>query len=142
VASFFAGRAALNALDRVAQFDGVIERLQDLLSTVQDAETGQRGYLLTREASYLEPYEAALVTIRKKLGTIQNMAESGLLPEERVKQLDRLIEKKIDELRKTVDLVKGGRASAALGRVRGDEGKRLMDSIRDTIEEIRSEQVD
>jgi PAS domain S-box-containing protein len=142
VASFCAGRAALNALDRVAQFDGVIERLQDLLSTVQDAETGQRGYLLTREASYLEPYEAALVTIRKKLGTIQKMAESGLLPEERVKQLDRLIERKIDELRKTVDLVKDGRASAALGMVRGDDGKRLMDSIRDTIEEIRSEQVD
>jgi CHASE3 domain sensor protein len=51
-----------------------------------------------------------------------------------------LIGNKIDGLRKTVDLVKAGRVSAALEIVRGDEGKKLMDSIRDTIAEINSQQ--
>jgi CHASE3 domain sensor protein len=101
-ASFFAGRAALDATDRLRQFDAAIERLQDLRSTVQDAETGQRGYLLTREADYLEPYEEAIGTVRKKLETIQNIAEEGWLPEERVRQLQVLIGNKIDGLRKTV----------------------------------------
>ena len=141
-ASFFAGRAALDATDRVRQFDAVIERLLDLRSTVQDAETGQRGYLLTREANYLQPYEEAIVTVRKKLETIEKMAKEGLLPEERVKQLNSLIGKKVDELRKTVDLVKARRVTAALEMVRGDEGEKLMDSIRDTIAEIRSQQED
>jgi CHASE3 domain sensor protein len=130
----------LNATDRLRQFDAAIERLQDLRSTVQDAETGQRGYLLTREADYLEPYEEAIGTVRKKLQTIQNIAEEGWLPEERMRQLQVLIENKIDGLRKTVDLVKAGRVSAVLEIVRGDEGKKLMDSIRDTIAEINSQQ--
>jgi PAS domain S-box-containing protein len=141
-ASFLTGRAALNAMDQVTRFDAAIERLQDLRSTMQDAETGQRGYLLTREAKYLEPYEGALVTVRKELETVQKMAESGLLPEKPVSELDRLIGEKIDELRKTVDLVKSGRPSAALEIVRGDEGKRMMDSIRDTIAAISLQQVD
>jgi CHASE3 domain sensor protein len=101
-ASFFAGRPALDATDRLRRFDAAIERLQDLRSTVQDAETGQRAYLLTREADYLEPYEEAIGTVRKKLETIQNIAEEGWLPEERVRQLQVLIENKIDGLRKTV----------------------------------------
>jgi CHASE3 domain sensor protein len=75
-ASYFAGRAALNATEKVRQFDGVIEGMQDLRSTVQDAETGQRGYLLTREAGYLGPYEEAIATLQRKLETVQKMAEA------------------------------------------------------------------
>ena len=55
-ASYFAGRAALDAIARIREFDAAIEAIQDLRSTVQDADTGQRGYLLTREAHYLGPY--------------------------------------------------------------------------------------
>ena len=139
-ASYFAGRAALNATEKVRQFDAVIEGVQDLRSTVQDAETGQRGYLLTREASYLGPYEEAIATLQRKLETVQKMAEAEFLPAERVRQLESLIGRKLDELRKTVSLVQSGRVSAALEIVRGDEGKGLMDSIRDEIGGIVSAQ--
>ena len=139
-ASYFAGRAALNATEKVRQFDAVIEGMQDLRSTVQDAETGQRGYLLTREASYLRPYEEAIATLQRKLETVQKMAEAEFLPAERVRQLESLIVRKLDELRKTVSLVQSGRVSAALEIVRGDEGKGLMDSIRDEIGGIVSAQ--
>ncbi|HEY5780163.1 MAG TPA: CHASE3 domain-containing protein [Terrimicrobiaceae bacterium] len=139
-ASYFAGRAALNATEKVRQFDAVIEGMQDLRSTVQDAETGQRGYLLTREAGYLGPYEEAIATLQRKLETVQKMAEAEFLPAERVRQLESLIGRKLDELRKTVSLVQSGRVSAALEIVRGDEGKGLMDSIRDEIGGIVSAQ--
>jgi PAS domain S-box-containing protein len=62
------------------------------------------------------------------------------LPAERVRQLESLIGRKLDELRKTVSLVQSGRVSAALEIVRGDEGKGLMNSIRDEIGGIVSAQ--
>ncbi len=73
-ASYFAGRAALDATGNIGRFDTTIEAMQDLRSTIQDAETGQRGYLLTREPSYLAPYEEAIATISRRL---EARAENG-----------------------------------------------------------------
>jgi PAS domain S-box-containing protein len=141
-ASYFAGRAALDAIARIREFDAAIETIQDLRSTVQDAETGQRGYLLTREAKYLRPYEEAIATIQPRLQAVQKLAKSGLVSAEQVSELERLIATKIDELRKTVSLVQSGRMPAAMGIVRSDEGEETMEAIRTTMAEIVSAQED
>jgi PAS domain S-box-containing protein len=139
-ASYFAGRAALDATGKVRRFDTTIEAIQDVRSAIQDAETGQRGYLLTREPSYLAPYEEAMRTISRKLEAVRKMGDAGSLPAEQVTQLESLIGRKIDELRRTVNLVQAGRVPAALEIVRRGEGKEVMDAIRDTIDKIVSTQ--
>jgi CHASE3 domain sensor protein len=96
-ASYFAGRAALEAIARIREFDAAIEAIQDLRSTVQDAETGQRGYLLTREANYLGPYVEAIATIHPRLQAVHKLTKTGLLPGQQVSELERLIETKIEE---------------------------------------------
>src|SRR5678816_3013461 len=48
-----------------------IYAIDDLLSELTDAETGQRGYLLTQKASYLEPYRAAAATIDTKIAALK-----------------------------------------------------------------------
>ncbi len=141
-ASYFAGRAALDAIARIREFDAAIEAIQDLRSTVQDAETGQRGYLLTREANYLGPYEEAIATIQPRLQAVHKLAQTGSLPAQQVNELERSIETKIEELRKTVSLVQSGRMPAAMQIVRSDEGERTMESIRGLIAEIVSVQED
>jgi PAS domain S-box-containing protein len=138
--SYFAGRAALSATEGVRRFDAAIEGMLELRFAVQDAETGQRGYLLTRQSSYLEPYGEAIAMIPRKLGTVQKMADAKLLPAEKVRELESLIERKIDQLRKTVILARSGRISAAMQIARSDQGKEVMDSIRGTIDEIVSAQ--
>ncbi len=137
-ASYFAGRAALDATAKIRQFDAAIQAIQDLRSTVQDAEIGQRGYLLTRAANYLGPYEEAIATLQPRLQAVRKLANAGWLPTEKVNELERLIGTKIDELRKTVNLVKSGRVPAAMEIVRDNEGERTMESIRTTIGEIVS----
>jgi PAS domain S-box-containing protein len=139
-ASYFAGRAALDATGNIGRFDTTIEAMQDLRSTIQDAETGQRGYLLTREPSYLAPYEEASATISRRLESVRKMGNAGSLPAEQVTRLESLIARKIDELRRTVNLIQAGRVPAAMEIVRRGEGKEVMDSIRDTIDEIVSAQ--
>ena len=139
-ASYFAGRAALDAIAGIRDFDAAIQAIQDLRSTVQNAETGQRGYLLTREKKYLDPYAEAIATIQPRLQAVDKLAKAGLLSPEQVSELERLIEAKIEELRKTVNLVQSGRISAAMEIVRSDEGERTMESIRTTMAEIVSVQ--
>ena len=141
-ASYFAGRAALDAIARIREFDAAIEAIQDLRSTVQDAETGQRGYLLTREANYLRPYEEAIANIQSRLQAVHKLARTGSLPAQQVNELERSIETKLEELRKTVTLVQSGRMPAAMQIVRRDEGERTMESIRGLIAEIVSLQED
>jgi PAS domain S-box-containing protein len=141
-ASYFAGRAALDGIARMRDFDAAIEAIQDLRSTVQDAETGQRGYLLTREANYLGPYEEAIATIQPRLQAVHKLAKTGLLPAEQVSELEKSIETKIEELRKTVTLVQSGQIPAAMQIVRSDKGERTMESIRGIIAEIVSVQED
>jgi PAS domain S-box-containing protein len=130
----------LEATARVRQFDTAIESMQDLRSSVQDAETGQRGYLLTREGRRLEPFEETIATIRSKLETVRKMAVAGVLPAEQISELESLIGRKMEELRKIVSLLQSGRPSAAMETVRGDQGQELTDSIRTRIEEIVSAQ--
>src|SRR5262245_59341260 len=100
-ASYFAGRAALDAIARIRDFDATIEAIQDLRSTVQDAETGQRGYLLTREVNYLRPYEEAIATIQPRLQAIHRLAKAGLVSAKQVSELERFVQVRIEELRKT-----------------------------------------
>jgi PAS domain S-box-containing protein len=137
-ASYLAGRVALEATARVRQFDTAIEAMQDLRSSIQDAETG--GYLLTREARRLEPSEEAMVMIQSMLETVRKMVVAGILPAEQISELERLIGRKTEELRKIVSLIQSGRPSAAMEIVRGDQGQELTDAIRRTIEEIVSAQ--
>ena len=131
---------ALNATEEVSRIDAAIEAMQDLRSTIQDAETGQRGYLLSRKSSYLEPYEEAIATIERRRDTTRKMADAGLLPRAQVDQLGGLIDRKINELRRTVSLAQSGNVPAALEIVRGDEGQKTMEAIRGVIGEIVSAQ--
>ena len=139
-ASYFAGRAALDAIAGIREFDAAIEAIQDLRSTVQDAETGQRGYLLTRRANYLAPMRKPSQPFSQRLQAAEKLAKAGLLPAKQVSELERSINAKIEELRKTVSLVQSGRIPAAMEIVRSDEGERTMESIRTIIAEIVSGQ--
>jgi CHASE3 domain sensor protein len=109
--------------------------LVDLLSVVQDAETGQRGYLLTGENRYLEPYQKALQNVEpsiKRLGTaLERSGQGGAL----LSRLRPVIDAKLAELDETVALRRAGKADQALAIVLTDRGKNDMDSLRRLLRE-------
>ena len=83
---------------------GFIRNLNDLLSTLQDAETGQRGYLLTGEARYLKPFQQANAQLATRLSETSKAAiRNGVAPSE-IATLNKLIDSKMKELRDTVEL--------------------------------------
>jgi len=95
-----------------------------------DAETGQRGYLLTGEDRYLQPYTAALDVIRDGLANLGELYRQDDRPDARLVRLKALIDEKLGELARTIELAKAGRRDEALALVKTDSGKAAMDRIR------------
>ncbi len=124
--------ASLAAQDTLA----ASSRVSQLLSTLQDAETGQRGYLLTGRDEYLQPYEAARARLGPELDQVA--ADPGLDPEMQasVGTLRRLAAAKMAELAETVRLRQAGDPAAALALVQTNAGKATMDEIRATVAEV------
>ncbi len=106
--------------------------LESLNQSLVDAETGQRGFLLTLDPAYLEPYDRAVKLLPDNLAAVKLrfMQNTDPAVAEHLGPLSDLIRTKLDELGSTVRAARAGDSSAALERVRTGQGKQVMDQIR------------
>ena len=114
----------------------VLAQLNSLLSTLKDAETGQRGFLLTGNETYLEPYLTAKAALPGEFTTLRGLMANRPQQKSRLDTLESIAKQKMDELGQTVDLRQAGHTDAALALVRTDRGKIYMDRIRAAIGEM------
>jgi len=113
----------------------VLDELDGLLQLLQDAETGQRGFLLTGDERYLAPYSAAVPEAETRLETLRGSVGAG--QRAGVDALASLVTQKLAELRDTVALRREAGFERALEVVGTGEGKRLMDEIRVRIADMK-----
>jgi PAS domain S-box-containing protein len=118
----------------------VLRASEQLLSTMQDAETGQRGYLITGENSYLQPYEAALSTQGQARRNLRQLTADNSGQQARITKLDRLVETRLAGLSRIIALYRTEGRDAAMAAVATDEGKRTMDEIRDLLGDAELEE--
>lgn len=118
---------ALNAISRASD---ARSSLNKLLQHMLDAETGQRGYLLTGDPRYLEPYNAALGDIGQTMDELREFYTP--VPEElaRMAQLGRNVQRKLAEMDLSVRMRKQGNEDAWKFVLMTDVGKEHMDAIR------------
>lgn len=129
----------------VVHIHRVLAALNQVEATMTDAETGQRGYLLTGEEEFLEPYLSAIGAARasvihrppiaqllRELDGMDDAADRELLGRIRT-----LVEAKLAVLARTVALHRAGRTEEALALVREGQGKRFMDVLRTTLSSVR-----
>jgi signal transduction histidine kinase len=124
--------------DRVQHTLAVRNQLATVLSLVQSAETGQRGYLLTAGEAYLIPYDRGVSALPGAVEELGRLVADNPEQQEPVRHLRELVGLKLDELRSTVDAKKAGRNDEALATVRSDQGLRLMDAIRQLLTGMES----
>ena len=104
-----------------------------MLSTLKDAETGQRGYLLAENDAYLQPYQEATARLRSELASLKDQLNAEPDQQARLAVLEQTIALKLSELDRTITLTQTGDRAAALALVRGNSGKRFMDEARAQI---------
>lgn len=119
--------------DRVASSDRIFQLLGAatvLLTDLQDAESGQRGFLLTGKEAYLAPYRAVVGKIDRTFEAMVPMA--GAIPNgpQRLDLLRTLTASKLAELKRSIDLYRSDGLTPALALVETDAGLHDMDQIR------------
>lgn len=120
----------------------VIVALDELLSSMQDAETGQRGFLLTNNGKYLEPYNSAVIAIPPKLDEIAQLTSDNPAQKPRIAALRLHVGAKLAELKETIDRRQTQGLDAALAVVNSDRGKVEMDAVRGQLAAMSQEEAE
>lgn len=103
---------------------------ETLSSLLKDAETGQRGYIITGEEKYLEPYNKSLGVIYANLSELIELTIDNPAQQERLKGYKTQIDAKLAELKHTIDIRREKGFDAAMEVVVSDKGKTIMDEYR------------
>jgi PAS domain S-box-containing protein len=114
--------------------------LSDTAARLTDAETGQRGFLLTGDDAYLEPYHAATKNVDRLLTELRNSTADNPNQQKRLPELEQLVDKKLAELQRTIDLRKQQGLAAANAVVLEGDGKHWMDQIRSLLADMQNEE--
>jgi signal transduction histidine kinase len=130
----FANRAMSAALEMETA-------VNETLALIGEAESGQRGFLLTGDPSYLKPYNAALPKIDHAFGRLRDLVNSNgtAVMNDHATQLNALIGKKLNELESTLALNERSGREAAFQLIDTGLGQRLMDEIRVQAQSILDE---
>ncbi len=107
--------------------------LRDTFSLVQDMETGQRGYVVTRRPEYLEPYLAASSTLSAALAELRERNDERPDQATWFKEFTSLIRRKQAELSEAIRLMDAGEQDQAFAVIQRDEGRQVMDEIRRVV---------
>jgi signal transduction histidine kinase len=118
----------------------VRNHIAQMMILVQRAESGQRGYLLTGRDVYLPPYNDAMAALPPGLYEAAKLVADNPAQVQAVERLRSLVIDKLSELRTTVEDRKAGQTDQALSIVNTDEGRRLMEDIRNVVASIEAEE--
>jgi len=133
---YWSTRTFLVTSEEVNHAHEVVEQLDHLLAEMTDAETGQRGYLITGSVRYLAPYERATARIADTLHAIRVLTADDSAEEERLNRLVPLVASRLAIMRETMDLYDREGLAAARQHVLTDRGKTVMDDIRKLVGEM------
>lgn len=106
-----------------------------------DAETGQRGYLLTGDPKYLAPYQVAVSQIDARIETLAELTADNPVQQRNIAELRPLVHEKLSELDRTVALYRAGHADQARSIVVSNLGLQTMDGIRRILADMQQEEM-
>lgn len=128
------------AHDDSAELHKTLKTADEVLQLLTDAETGQRGYLITGEERYLEPYNVSVASIANKLKQLNS--GHRVVAGQHLDSLNTLVKAKIGELNETIALRRKASFEATVKTAPIDRGKASMDAIRHVIGEIEQQEKD
>ena len=118
----------------------VRQKLARLKSSLVDAETGERGYLLTGQDTFLEPYESAARDIPRTLAELREMTADNPSQQQRLQALGEVLTASLTLVQRTIDSRRTLGLSAATAIVAAGDGKRSMDQLRRLLDEADAEE--
>ena len=119
----------------------VRREIADLLSLLKDAESGQRGYVITGMESFLEPYHAALGEIDRTFQDLKKLMSDNPVQQRNLESAKSLIDKKLAELKLTIDQRKSDGFESTSKFISLGKGKEYMDEFRRVVADMDNEEL-
>jgi signal transduction histidine kinase/DNA-binding response OmpR family regulator/CHASE3 domain sensor protein len=137
LASYISITNLVKSSKMVSHSNQVITSLEEIVSTLKDAETGQRGYLLTGDKIFLEPYTGARARGIVLLNDVEAQTKDNPVQQLNIKKLRVIVESRLNILQKTI-VLKGAGGTVSVGDLL--TGKEYMDSARKVISAMETEE--
>lgn len=118
----------------------VLSEIKELNFQLINAETGQRGYIITGEQRYLEPYNSAMKVLEEKIQQLQSLTSDNPNQQVRLNSLQPLITERIAVMKSVLELRQKQGFTAAQKAILTDRGKQLTDEIRKVLQAIETEE--
>jgi len=118
----------------------VISNNQELLSDLKDAESAERGYIITADAGYLEPYHSASDNIAQTVARLQQLTADNPEQQQRLQNLEQLITQRVAVLNQAVQQRRDSGFEAAEQVVMAGQGRTVMRQIRDLSQQIETKE--
>jgi len=125
---------------QIEKTHSVTAALENLLSLIKDAETGQRGFLITGDETYLQPYHAARTRIEAEVAKVRELTKESAMEKDLLLQIGTQLSSKLAELAETIELRRDGGFEAARSVVITDRGKQAMDDLRENLAAMKREE--
>ena len=125
-------------LNGVSNARDILDRIDNLLSGLTAAETGQRGYILTGKDVYLEPFLATERSLESKLHELSPKLLAEANDPEIINRLNSLVQDKLDELRATIKIRQTAGFQPALNLIDTDRGQKTMMNVRQLVAMLQS----
>lgn len=135
-------QAAAGSKQRETQSLAVISQLDGFMSSLKDAETGQRGFVITGQAEYLQPYNETVDLLATQLESLRLLTVANPSQQQRIAALTQVLEEKMAVLKQTIAVRQTQGLLAASQTVTALSGKKSMDQIRSLVGQARDEETD
>ncbi len=141
--SFFYYQSTLNYIEsnkQVQHFQQLTNQLEIVISLLKDAETGQRGYVITKNDNFLEPYNDALLNLETQINVLDSLLTNDAAGKEKLSNLIPLIQKRIERLQIGIRYIEEDDRQSAVRYIQSGESKLIMDRVRDVIEKWKADE--
>lgn len=115
---------------RVSHSHAVLEKIATVLTLLKDAETGQRGFVITGDQVFLEPYEEAVTAIHAQIAELRRLTADNARQQALLNEIEAVSRDRIDELKRLIEMRRATGIESAVPLMREGKGKRQMDELR------------
>jgi signal transduction histidine kinase/CheY-like chemotaxis protein/CHASE3 domain sensor protein len=143
LASYYSTQKLINNSELVNHTNKVLIEAESIISHMKDAETGQRGFLLTNDPSFLEPYNGAYESTSTSYNNLVEMTIDNPIQQKNLREVKALYEAKFGQMQLIVDMAKKTPDYATDKEARNREmakGKKVMDDLRLAVNRIKEEE--
>jgi methyl-accepting chemotaxis protein len=132
--------ALVGSVENVSESNGFINKLQELLIVLSEAESRQRGFIITGKDVYLEPYRHSVSEVRRVMSQLHALVADSSDQARRLDALEPVLSARLEELQVTIEFRQEAGLEAAQKIVLDDRGRALTDDIRHRLDVIRAAQ--